>query len=142
MVAEDVVVYEDKRVVGLVLNWDAVGQAGLHVDPLAISAKVVIDATGHDADVCRTVIRKIPGASLHSPDGGVPGERSMWAARGESDLVPATVEVFPGLIVAGMAASNVAATPRMGAIFGGMFLSGQRAAELAMNLVREHSEQG
>jgi len=139
MIAEDVMVYHDQRVAGVVLNWDATVQAGLHVDPLAVEAKVVIDATGHDAHICRTLITKTPGARLRSPDGGVPGERSMWAARGEADLVSSTLEVFPGLIVTGMAASNVAATPRMGAIFGGMFLSGQRAAELSLEIIRANT---
>ncbi len=139
MFVEDIVVYDDNCVAGLVLNWGAVEQAGMHVDPLAISAKVVIDATGHDAHVCQTLLKKVPGARLKLPHGEItelPGERSMWAAQGEAQLVPNTVEVFPGLIVAGMAASNVAATPRMGAIFGGMLLSGQRAAELAVQIVR------
>ena len=132
---EDVVIREDNRVAGVVVNWQAVELAGLHVDPLAILAPVVIDATGHDAEICRTVVRKIPDARMDSPTGGVPGESSMWAAVGEGVLVENTKEVYPGLVVAGMAANAVAAGPRMGAVFGGMFLSGQKAAEIAKQIV-------
>ncbi|MBM3143338.1 MAG: ribose 1,5-bisphosphate isomerase, partial [Chloroflexi bacterium] len=39
---------ENNRITGLVLNWSAVNMAKLHVDPLTIRAKYVIDATGHE----------------------------------------------------------------------------------------------
>ncbi len=45
---EDVVIREADRVSGLVLNWSSVPLADLHVDPLAIRSKLVIDATWHD----------------------------------------------------------------------------------------------
>lgn len=131
MAVEDVMIDDRDRVRGVVLNWGAVEKAQLHVDPLGLSAKVVIDATGHDADILRIIERKIPGARLDSPNGTVMGERSMNADTAESHIVELTKEVYPGVIVAGMAANAVAGAPRMGAIFGGMFLSGQRAAELA-----------
>ncbi|MBM3153946.1 MAG: thiazole biosynthesis protein [Chloroflexi bacterium] len=126
---EDVMIRENGRITGLVLNWSAVSLANLHVDPLAIRAKAVIDATGHDADVCRVVARK-SGAKLE-----VLGEKSMWAEVGEMEIVENTKEVCPGLLVAGMAANAVHGSPRMGAIFGGMLLSGKKAAELAMTMV-------
>ena len=43
---EDLMIKE-KGVEGLVLNWSAVEIAGLHVDPLTVKSKAVIDATGH-----------------------------------------------------------------------------------------------
>jgi len=132
---EDVVIREADRVSGVVINWGAVIKAGLHVDPLALRAKVVIDATGHDTEVTRTVLRKIPGASLPTQDGTLMGERPMWAQAGEAALVENTREVYPGLVVTGMAANAVFASPRMGAVFGGMFLSGARAAELAIEII-------
>jgi thiazole biosynthesis enzyme len=130
MSVEDVMVREDNRVCGLVLNWTAVGLAKFHVDPLGIRAKVVIDATGHDSEICHIVERKI-GRNLLTSTGSVVGERSMWAEKGETEIVDNTREVYPGLIVAGMAANAVFGSPRMGAIFGGMLISGKKAAELA-----------
>ena len=126
----------DFEICGVVLNWTAVERARLHVDPLVARSKVVIDATGHDAEICRIVERKL-GAKLQTATGKVIGERSMWAEKGENELLENTKEVFPGLIVAGMAANAVAGSPRMGAVFGGMLLSGKKAAEIAIKIVRE-----
>lgn len=133
--AEDVMIREDDRITGLVLNWSAVSLAGLHVDPLAMRAKIVIDATGHASEICRIVANKI-GAKLNTKTGGVIGEKPMWAEVGEKEIVENTKEVYPGLIVTGMAANAVFGSPRMGAIFGGMLLSGKLAAEVALKKVR------
>jgi len=131
MLVEDVLIDEDARVCGVVLNWGAVQRAQMHVDPLAISARLVIDATGHEADVLHTIQRKVAGAQFDTPTGQIAGESSMNATEAEGHIVELTKEVYPGVIVAGMAANAAAGAPRMGAIFGGMFLSGQRAAQLA-----------
>ena len=131
---EDVMIREKDRITGLVLNWSAVSLAKLHVDPLTIRAKLVIDATGHESEVSHIVVRKI-GAHLRTTTGGVVGEKSMWAEKGERELIENTREAYPGLIVAGMAANAVFGSPRMGAIFGGMLLSGKRAAELAQDIL-------
>jgi thiazole biosynthesis enzyme len=128
---EDVLIREDDRITGLVLNWSAVSLANLHIDPLAIRAKLVIDATGHDAEICRIVARKT-GAGVE-----VRGEKSMWAEVGEKAILENTRQVCPGLLVAGMAANAVFGSPRMGAVFGGMLLSGRKAAELAMDLLKK-----
>jgi len=128
---EDVMIREDDKITGLVLNWSAVSLANLHVDPLAIRSKLVIDATGHDAEVCHIVAKKM-GAKFE-----IRGEKSMWAEVGEKEIVENTKQVCPGLMVAGMAASAVFGSPRMGPIFGGMLLSGKKAAELAVDLLRK-----
>jgi ribulose 1,5-bisphosphate synthetase/thiazole synthase len=41
-----------------------------------------------------------------------------------------TKEIYPGLFVSGMAANGVSGSFRMGPIFGGMLMSGKKAAEL------------
>jgi thiazole biosynthesis enzyme len=128
---EDVMIREDDRVVGLVLNWSAVQMSQLHIDPLAVRSKLVIDATGHATEVCNIVSRKT------SDKLRVRGEKSMWAEVAESTIESNTVEVYPGLLVAGMAANAVAGSPRMGPIFGGMLLSGKVVAELAIDLLKK-----
>ncbi|MDP8234574.1 MAG: sulfide-dependent adenosine diphosphate thiazole synthase [Candidatus Saelkia tenebricola] len=125
---EDVVIRKDK-VAGLVLNWSAVSWSKLHVDPLGIKAKAVVDATGHDTEVCKIVEKKI-GPKLTTTTGGVLGENSMWAEVGEAEIVGNTREVYPGLFVCGMAANAVFGSPRMGAVFGGMLVSGKKLQEI------------
>lgn len=132
---EDVMIRDDDRVAGVVINWRAVELARLHVDPLAMQAKVVIDATGHDCEVVRTVSRKIPGSRLLTATGAVVGEKPMWAEVAEGEIVENTREVYPGLLVTGMAANAVIGSPRMGAVFGGMFLSGRKVAGLAADII-------
>jgi thiamine thiazole synthase len=58
------------------------------------------------------------------------GERSMSAEEGETTTVENTKEIYPGLFVSGMASNGVSGSFRMGPIFGGMLLSGRKAAEL------------
>ncbi|MHA1383538.1 MAG: sulfide-dependent adenosine diphosphate thiazole synthase [Candidatus Helarchaeota archaeon] len=138
MSVEDVMIRgEDRRITGLVLNWSAVELAKLHVDPITIRAKVVIDATGHASEVCHVVQNKIPGAKLKTKTGKISGELPMWADVGEKSLIDNTIEVYPGLIVAGMAANAVIGSPRMGPIFGGMLISGKQAAKLALEMLEK-----
>ena len=133
---EDVMIREADRITGLVLNWSATSLAGLHVDPLTMRAKVVIDATGHASEICQIVVNKI-GAKLRTDSGRVMGEKPMWAEVGEAAIIGNTREVYPGLIVAGMAANAVFGAHRMGPIFGGMLLSGKRAAEVAVDILEQ-----
>jgi len=128
---EDVMIREDDKVTGLVLNWSATEIAKLHVDPLSMRSKLVIDATGHACEICNIVVRKI-GPKLDTPSGKVEGEKPMWADIAESMVENNTCEIYPGLLVAGMAANAVKGTHRMGPIFGGMLVSGKRAADIAV----------
>ncbi|MFP4477405.1 MAG: sulfide-dependent adenosine diphosphate thiazole synthase [Desulfatibacillaceae bacterium] len=130
MSVEDVMLREvdgEKRITGLVINSSPVEIAGLHVDPLVLECKVVIDATGHAIEVVRTLMRK-NDVKLMTPTGDIRGEQSMWAEKAETDTIDNTREVFPGLYVAGMAANAVFGSYRMGPIFGGMLLSGEKVA--------------
>lgn len=130
---EDVVVRQG-RVTGVVINWSAVETASLHVDPLAVVAKQVVDATGHPLEVVAVLQRKM-GVSLNTPSGRIEGERCMWADIAETTTLENTREVFPGLLVAGMSANAVYGSYRMGPIFGGMLLSGKRVAELVLERI-------
>ncbi|MGC8893768.1 MAG: sulfide-dependent adenosine diphosphate thiazole synthase [candidate division WOR-3 bacterium] len=126
----------DKRIAGIVIQWTPVDWAKMHVDPLTIAARVVIDATGHEAEVTRMVQDKLK-AKLNTPTGRIMDERPMWAERAEEEVVANTREVYPGLWVMGMAANAVYGSARMGPIFGGMLLSGRRAAEDVAKYLRE-----
>ena len=123
---EDVMVRR-KRVCGLVLNWTAVEMANLHVDPITMRAKFIVDATGHPAEVAR-IIEKKSGIRLKTKTGKTLGEQSMWAEVGEDTIVKNSKEICPGVYACGMCANAVFGGPRMGPIFGGMLLAGKKVA--------------
>ena len=125
--AEDVMIRKN-RVTGLVLNWSAVEIAKLHVDPITMRAKFVVDATGHAAEVAHVLERKM-NVKLKTKTGKVMGEKSMWADVAEDTIVKNSKEFYPGVYVAGMASNAVFGGPRMGPIFGGMLLSGEKVAK-------------
>lgn len=135
MSIEDVMVQENEDITGLVLNWSAVEMGGLHVDPLTVRTKAVIDATGHDCEVVKVVERKV-GPKLNTETGKIIGEKPMWAEVGEKALMDNTKEVYPGLYVTGMAANAVYGSPRMGPIFGGMLLSGEKIAQILIEKLK------
>ena len=124
---DDVVLREGNRVSGVVINWTPISALPREiscVDPVAIESKLVIDGSGHDA----CVIRKLEERGVLK----VPGFGAMWVERSEDLIVEHTGEATPGLIVTGMAVSTTYGLPRMGPTFGGMLLSGKRAAEVAL----------
>jgi thiamine thiazole synthase len=123
------VVFQENKVSGVVLNWASVQREGMHVDPLVIMAKAVIDGTGHDCDIARTLERK-NNIKLNTESGKVMGERSLSIDEAERTTVENTKEIFPGLYVSGMASNGVSGGFRMGPIFGGMLLSGKKVADL------------
>lgn len=124
---EDVIVKE-KQVKGLVINWSTVEMAKLPIDPLMIESKYVLDATGHDASVVSKLVHRL-GNVLSTPNGTLKGEKPMWAERGEEQVIQNTREAYPGLYVCGMAANATFGGQRMGPIFGGMLLSGEKVAQ-------------
>lgn len=109
---------------GVCIQWSAVEISGLHVDPIFIRSKAVVDATGHDAEVISVAARKIP------LDIQVVGERSAYPEVAEREIVEKTGRVAKGLYAAGMAVATVYNLPRMGPIFGGMLMSGKKIAEI------------
>lgn len=130
---EDVVLTNNK-VTGIVVNWAPVHREGMHVDPLIIVAKAVVDGTGHDCEIASVLARK-NAIKLNTPSGGVMGERSLSVDEAERTTIENTKEIFPGLFVSGMAANGVSGNFRMGPIFGGMLLSGKKVAELILKAI-------
>ncbi|MGD8450226.1 MAG: sulfide-dependent adenosine diphosphate thiazole synthase [Phycisphaerae bacterium] len=121
------------RVTGVVINRTMIVGA-LPVDPLTLAAKAVIDTTGHEAIVVAALRKR---GLLPTPAAGAFGEGPMDATAGEAFVVERTSEIYPGLWVAGMSVCAALGGPRMGPIFGGMLLSGARAADLITPTIRE-----
>jgi len=132
----DDVVYRKKKVEGIVINWSPVSALPKQiscVDPISLECKVVIDSTGHDACVCRSLEkRKLLKMADYGP---------MDAGASEDLVVEKTGLIFPGLIITGMAVSTVFGIPRMGPTFGGMLLSGRKGAQESMKLLSKKSFQ-
>ncbi len=127
---DDVVLREGNRAAGLVINWTPVGALPREitcVDPVALETRIVVDATGHDAVVARTLA-----------DRGIielPGCAPMWVEQSEDAVVEHTGEIHTGLVAIGMAVATVFGLPRMGPTFGAMLLSGKKGAECVMSLL-------
>ena len=80
---------------------------------MTFESKCLIDATGHDIEIVKTFLRKVPGVELMTPTGTLMGESSMNAEKGEKILLDTTKEIWPGLFVTGS-----------------MLLSGEKVAQL------------
>jgi len=117
---EDVVI-KNGKVSGVVINWTPIEMVHLHVDPLVVEAKYVLDGTGHDAAVAKLVARRTNCCDIK-------GMGAMWVDEAEKLVVEKSGEIYPGLYVMGMSTAEVFGLPRMGPIFGGMFLSGEKVA--------------
>jgi thiamine thiazole synthase len=119
----DDVVYRSGRVQGAVVNWAAVAALPRQitcVDPIALEARAVLDATGHDAWVAKSLEKRgLLKMQTFGP---------MDVAASEDLVVEKTGEVCPGLFAAGMAVSTIYGIPRMGPTFAAMLFSGRKAA--------------
>lgn len=128
----DDVVYRNKKVEGAVVNWTPVSALPRQitcVDPISLESKIVIDASGHDAHVCRSLERR---NIIKMADFG-----PMDVGTSEDLVVEKTGQIYPGLIVTGMAVSTVYGIPRMGPTFGGMLMSGKKAAQLVKGIINK-----
>jgi|TARA_B100001971_G_C18232250_1_gene564687 thiamine thiazole synthase len=129
---DDIIMKENDRVSGVVINWTPIAALPREitcVDPISLESKLVIDATGHDAEVVDALQRR---GKIK-----MKGMGAMWVERSEDAVVEHTGEAYPGLMVMGMAVSTLYGLPRMGPTFGGMLLSGKRAAEIAIDLLKK-----
>lgn len=127
---DDVVIREGSRVAGAVINWSPVEKLPRELtcaDPVAIESKVVIDATGHDAQV----MHKLEERNLFKTK----GFGAMWVEASEDAIVEHSVEAYPGVVVIGMAVSTTFGLPRMGPTFGAMLLSGKQGAKAALEVI-------
>ncbi len=128
----DDLVLKHGRVTGVVVNWMPVSALPRNitcVDPIALEAKVVIDASGHDSvAVKRLVDRKLVEWKGMNP---------MYVDEGEEHVVEKTGEVFPGLVAAGMSVTETHGLARMGPTFGSMLFSGKKAAEITAVKIEE-----
>ena len=128
---EDIILPPGKRVAGVVVNWSPIVHLPEEVsalDPIPLEARIVIDATGHDA----SVVRKLEQRGLMK----MAGEGALCIEESEDAIVEHTGEVYPGLIAAGMAVAPIYGLPRMGPTFGAMLLSGEKAAEIACQMLQ------
>ena len=122
---------KEGKVCGAVINWSPIASLPRQIaalDPVAIEAPVMIDATGHDA----SVVKKLEQRGLIK----MKGEGALWIEKSEDLIVEHTGECFPGLIVTGMAVGAVYGLPRMGPTFGSMFLSGEAAAKVVLEKLK------
>jgi thiazole biosynthesis enzyme len=127
---EDLVV-KDNKVCGAVINWSPIASLPKQIaalDPVALEAPIVVDATGHDA----TAVKKLEQRNLIKTK----GEGALWIEKSEDLIVEHTGEAYPGLIVTGMAVGTVYGLPRMGPTFGSMFVSGEVAAKVALEKLK------
>ena len=118
---------------GVVVNNTTAEMAGhdiIHVDPIALESKIVVDATGHDAVIATLLHRR----HLAEP---VPGNGAMWVSRSEQEVMDRTGEIYPNCFVVGLAVAAVYGTPRMGPAFGSMLLSGRYGAQLIQKKLKQ-----
>jgi thiamine thiazole synthase len=125
---EDLMV-SDGRVRGVVINNTFVVMKQFPIDPLTIEARAVADATGHPHEVIKTFSEK-NDVTLNTLTGKTMGEKSLFAEPAEKAVVENTKEVYPGLYACGMSTASVYGGYRMGPIFGGMLLSGEKLAKV------------
>jgi thiamine thiazole synthase len=128
----DLILRREGVLEGVVVNSTTAEMAGhdiIHVDPIALESKIVVDATGHDA----VVVNLLHKRGLYQQ---VPGNGAMWVSRSEEEVMDRTGEVSPNCFVIGLAVAAVFGTPRMGPAFGSMLLSGRYGAELIHKKLR------
>lgn len=129
----DLIVRKENKVEGVVINWAPVENMGhdlVHVDPIALESRVVVDATGHDA----VALHYLNKRGLYK---NVPGNGAMWVEKSEQLVLDNTGEVYPNLFAVGLSVAAVYGTPRMGPAFGAMLMSGQIGADLIKKRLAE-----
>ena len=128
----DDLVLKNGRVAGIVVNWMPVSALPRNitcVDPIALEAKIVVDASGHDS----VAVKRLVDRGLAEWKGMEP----MHVNDGEEHVVNKTGEIYPGLIAAGMSVTETYGLARMGPTFGSMLYSGKKAAQIVAEKLKE-----
>lgn len=139
--AEDLVVKEDARrggkyVAGAVTNWTLVSlnhNTQMCMDPNVIESKVMVSSCGHDGPMGAAGVKRLARLGMIS---GAPGMAALDMNTAEDMVVDRTREIVPGMVICGMEVAELDGCPRMGPTFGAMFMSGQKAAHIALNSLR------
>ncbi|PSC68848.1 thiazole biosynthetic enzyme [Micractinium conductrix] len=142
--AEDLIVKEDeegvRRVAGVVTNWTLVSlnhDTQSCMDPNVVEAKVVVSSCGHDGPMGAAGVKRLKKLGM------IPNSLGMGALdmnTAEDAVVDRSREVVPGMITCGMETAELESSPRMGPTFGAMFISGQKAAHVALNALRRQQD--
>lgn len=130
-----------KRVAGAVTNWALVSQHHDDqscMDPNVLESKVLVSACGHDGPFGASGVKRL--AKLGLLEKSLPGMGALDMNSAEDQVVNHTREVFPGMVVCGMEVAEVDQCPRMGPTFGAMLLSGQRAAQVALEALKKQQK--
>ena len=69
----------------------------------------------------------------------IPGMGALDMNTAEDDIVNHTREVVPGMVLAGMEVAELDGSPRMGPTFAAMFLSGVKAAHIALESIKNYN---
>ncbi|MEW5307119.1 MAG: hypothetical protein WDW36_009535 [Sanguina aurantia] len=137
---EDLLVREEpsvgRYIGGVVTNWTLVAlnhDTQSCMDPNVIETKVVVSSCGHDGPMGATSVKRLSALGMVN---SVPGMGALDMNSAEDKIVNNTREVVPGMVICGMELAEIDGSPRMGPTFGAMFISGLKAAHIALASLR------
>lgn len=98
----------------------------------------MVSTTGHDGPMGASGVKRLLKLGMIP---AAPGMAALDMNTAEDAVVDRTREVVPGMVIAGMEVAELDGSPRMGPTFGAMFMSGQKAAHVALNSLRRQQEE-
>lgn len=129
------------HVSGAVTNWTLVSlnhDTQMCMDPNTILSKVMVSSTGHDGPMGASGVKRLANLGLIQR---VPGMGALDMNSAEDAVVDRTREIVPGMVICGMEVAELDGCPRMGPTFGAMFVSGVKAAHVALGSLRRQREE-
>lgn len=134
---------------GVVTNWTLVAlnhDTQSCMDPNVIESKVIVSGCGHDGPFGAQTVKRLAKLGMvgqtPAPGSDIPGMGALDMNSAEDKIVNNTREVAPGVVLCGMELAEVDGSARMGPTFGAMFVSGQKAAHLALAALRRKQAAG